>query len=338
MNSAAELRPAPTLRPGAVYPLRPLAQDETFSAAFAVIRHSPRAVLGLPFLAGLINVLTLLVLLAVLPSDAFLRMLADPLAFDNQELMLASLVDGWMIALLLLSSFIGWLIMLMSLGLLAIPGLRAAYGLPTSLLQTVTMRAGRLGWLLLHLVVVSLLLGLVGLVAMVIGALLIGLTMLVGAIVVLPAMFLLLCWVTAAFMFGPLVVVVERRNAFSALGRSFALNRGQWWRHIGAVALLYLMLGVVMTISSIPAGVIAGIGGDLAWQSAEGNEDLLVLAVLGFGQLYDAVLSALLVSLAGTVIAMMYLNSRFRREALDIDLARTAQQTEPAERILPGGS
>lgn len=132
---------------------------------------------------------------------------------------------------------------------------------------------------------------------------------------------------TAGLMFGPLVVVVERRNAFSAIGRSFALNRGMWWRHIGAVALLYLMLLVVLGVTSLPAGIVAGLGGELAWQSEQGQNDLLVLLVLGFGQLYDMALNTLLVALVGTVIGVMYLNARFRREALDVMLKHVAPPT-----------
>ncbi|WP_150460762.1 hypothetical protein [Nesterenkonia ebinurensis] len=323
-SPASAAAPSAAVHPGALYPLRPLAQDEVFLGAFQVIRRNPRAALGLPLLAALLNFAASMLLMALMPSEAYIRMLTDPVAFENQELALAALSEGWMVLLLTLTSFVGYLIMAMSVGLLAIPALRAAYGLPTTLGQTIRLRAGRLGWLLLHIVVLMIMLSVAGAVAVVLGFLLILVTFGLGLILVLPALFLLLCWVSAAFMFGPAAIVVERRNAFSAIARSFQLNRGGWWRHIGAVALLYLMLGVVLVITSLPAGLAAGVGAELAWQSAQGQDDLLVLVILGIGQAYDVVLSTLLVGLIGTVLGLMYLNARFRREALDVLLLQAA--------------
>lgn len=330
----------PAAAPGAVFPLRPMAQEETFSAAFAVIRRNPRAALGVPFLAGLLNFLVSLVLLVVLPSETYTRMLVDPMAYENPELTWAAMSDGWVMLLMTLTSFLGILIMALPLGLLGIPALRAAYGLPSSLRQTLTLRAGTIGWLLLHLLLLTVLLSVLALVAVVLGGVLLGVTLFTAVIVVVPGLFLLLCWVTAAVMFGPLVIVVERRNAFSAVARSFSLNRGLWWRHIGAAALMYLMLGIALLVASLPAGLIAGFGGGLAWQSPSGQEDGLVLLVLGLVQLYDTVLSALLIALVGTVIAVTYLNARFRQEALDVVLlhAATAPSQSPTDldQLLPG--
>ncbi|GFZ82186.1 hypothetical protein [Nesterenkonia alkaliphila] len=313
--------------PGAVYPLRPLAQDEVFLGAFSVIRRNPRAVLGLPFLAGLLNFVVSVLMMVLMPSEAYIRWLTDPLAFENQEVALAALSEGGLVLLTTVITLVGNLILALSIGLLAIPALRAAYGLPTTLGQTLTLRAGRLGWLVLHILVLMVLLGVAAAIIVVLSFLLVLVTFGLGLLLVLPGLFLLLCWLTAAFMFGPAAIVVERRNAFSAITRSFQLNRGLWWRHIGTVALLYLMLGVVLVITSLPAGLVAGVGAELAWVSAQGQDDLLVLLILGLSHAYDVVLTTLLAALVGTVLALMYLNSRFRREALDvllIDAASTA--------------
>ena len=326
----------PQVRPGAVYPLRTMAQDEVFSGAFSVIRRNPRAVLGLPFLAGVLNFATAILLMIIFPSQQFMRMFLDPAAFDDPEVAWAVMGDGAMWLLLILTGFIGSLLLALSVGLLAIPTLRAAYGLPTTLSQTIRLRAGTLGWLGLHCLLLGLLLGIGGFFALVISALLIGMTFFLAAIVVLPGLFLLLCWVSAAFMFGPMVTVVERRNAFSALARSIRLNRGLWWRHIGAVALVYLIGTIAVLVASLPAGLVMGFGSEAAWQSPQGQADWLSIAALALGQLYDAVLAALMVALAGTVIAVMYLNARFRQEALDAVLLDAAAGSRDPARLIPG--
>ena len=344
MSTTTPARLSPhTPRPGAVFPLRPLAQDELFKAAFTVIRRCPRAVLGLPLAAAVVNLGVAVLLLAASPGDAYLRMLTDPMAFENEEMLLAALSEGGVLLLMVTGFVISGLAWAVSVGLLAIPVLRAAYGLPTSLRQTVGLRARRLGWLLLHLLVVVTALLLVGALAVAAGVLITVVTLGFGLLVALPALFLLLCWLTAGLMFGPLLTVVEGRNAFSAIGRSFTLNRGMWWRHIGAVALLYLMLVVVLVVTALPATLVTELGSELAWRSDPEQSEVLVLVVLGLGQLYDLVLNTLLVALIGTLISVMYLNARFRREALDVMLkhlapqpAQTEAEAAELDAVLPG--
>lgn len=84
------------------------------------------------------------------------------------------------------SSFIGSLVMAMSLGLLAIPVVRSAYGLPTTLRQTVLLRVGRLGWLLLHLLVLLVVTGVLSVIVVVAGVLLTVATFGFGLLLVLP--------------------------------------------------------------------------------------------------------------------------------------------------------
>lgn len=321
MNTAA-LAPsaAGPVRPGAIYPLRPLAQDETFLGAFSVIRRNPRATLGLVFLAAVLNFVVSLLLLTAMPSDAYLRMLTDPTAFENEEMAFAILTDGGVVVLMLLTSFIGMVAMTMPLGILAIPALRAAYGLTTSLGQALRLRARRFGWLVLHVALLIVGVSTVGTAAVFAALFLLLIAPLPGLILVLPALLLALCWVTAGLMFGPLLVVVERRNAFSAIGRSFALNRGRWWRHIGTVALVYLMLGVVLLVTYAPVGVLTAIGGIFS----PDQDGPFILVMLGISQFYEMALNTLLMTFVGVLVAMLYLNVRFRREALDVMLLDTA--------------
>lgn len=326
------------MAPGSVYPLRTLAQDEVFQGAFRVIRRNPRAALGLPFLAGVINVVFSILLVAFSPSDSLQRMMLDPASFEDPELVMAAMSEGTAIILLLLSSLISNLLIALAFALLAIPTMRSAYGLPTTLWQTVRLRAGTIGWLLLFFVLVGVLLGGGGLVVLFISGMIIGLTFFIGAVVVLPALFLLLCCVTVALLFAPAAIVVERCNAFSAIARSFQLNRGLWWRHIGTVALLYLMVGLAVLIASLPAFLLMGLGTELAWQSPDGEDGIWPLLVLGLTQLYDTILAALMTALIGTAVAMMYFNTRVRREGLDLVLAQAAPSTHESEleTLVPG--
>src|SRR5699024_3578222 len=88
-------------------------------------------------------------------------------------------------------------------------------------------------------------------------------------------------------------------------------------------------------VASLPAGIVMSLGSEIAWQSPQGQDDWWAVLVLGLGQLFDGALAALLVALAGTVFAMMYLNARFRQEALDAVLLDAAGEAETAAGMLP---
>lgn len=321
--------------PGSVFPLRAMTQDELFSAAVAVVRRNPRATLGLPFLSGLIGIAVTVLALLLFPSPAYLRMITDPAAFEDLELAAAAFSDISLLLIMMLNAVLTGLLGFTALGLLAIPTLRSALGLPTTLWQAVRLRASRIGWLILHLALVFMGLAIVFGLLIVVASILAGLTMFIGLIVILPCLFLLLCVVTAALMFGPAAIMVEGHNAFSAVGRSIQLNRGLWWRHIGLLALFYLVITGAIVVASTPVGLLVSFGGELAWTAAPENQDRWAMLLLVGSQLFDLILNTLIIALSGTLASVMYLNIRFRREALDVVLS-TANTDDDAATLLPG--
>ncbi|MBO0594329.1 hypothetical protein I2485_07320 [Nesterenkonia sp. E16_7] len=333
----------PALTPGSVFPLRRMVADELFSAAVAVIRRSPKAVLGVPFLAGLVNFGLTLVMMLVLPSSSYMRMLTDPGAFEDPDLALGVAADAAFLWVTFASSALTSLVIAVATAYMVLPTLRAAYGLHTGMGQTVRLRLGRLGPTVVNLLVLGLILTVVALPVFFVAVLLLVITLFLGAVVVLPGLFLALCWITAAVMYAPLTVVVERRGPFAAIGRSWQLNRGRWWRNIGLVALLYVILGLVFTIASMPLMVTVAAAELLEGSPLPGGE-WAGFAVFALTELYGTVLSTLFIGVVGTVISLMYLNARIRQEALDVTLLAAADPVRlplhsartPAERLVPG--
>lgn len=323
------------LTPGSVFPLRRMVADELFSAAVAVIRRSPKAVLGVPFLAGLVNFGLTLVMMLVLPSSSYMRMLTDPGAFEDPDLALGVATDAAFLWVTFASTALTFLVIAVATAYMVLPTLRAAYGLHTGMAQTVRLRLGRLGPTVLNLLVLGLILSVVALPVFFIAVLLLVVTLFFGAVVVLPALFLALCWVTAAVMYAPLTVVVERLGPFAAIARSWRLNRGRWWRNIGLVALLYVILGLVFTIASVPLMLTVAVS-ELLEGAASGQ--WAGFAVFALTELYGTVLSTLFIGVVGTVISLMYLNARIRQEALDVTLLAAADpvQSQPGQYGQPG--
>ncbi|GAB3847585.1 hypothetical protein [Nesterenkonia populi] len=315
-------------QPGSVYPLRPLGLNETFSAAMAVIRHSPKAALGVPFAAGAATLLLTLLTSLVLPSPMN-RLLADPAAYDDQELALAVMADGAFLAVSMIIGFFASLLWLAAAALLITPALRSGLGLRTSFGQTLRQPPAVWGRLALHLGLLTILLFLVALIGTFVAVLIIAITMFIGALFVVPAALLGTAWGITALIHAPLVIVSERRGAFSAISRSLQLNRGLWWRNMGAVSLLMIMVLVIATAAAFPVGLLTGFAG--AESGAEGpDEGIAPWMMIGMHVVENAV-SAVGMALAGAGAAMIHISSRIRQEALDVRLSRAAARTHHGE-------
>jgi hypothetical protein len=120
-------------------------------------------------------------------------------------------------------------------------------------------------------------------------------------------------WLLVRFSVAVPALIAEQAGPVRALGRSWALSEGGWWRTFGLLAVLYLIAYVV--------GSVLGLFG-------------LPLLLVPFlpsmvrGALYVAVSGlsgALVLPLTSIAVALLYVDLRVRREAYDLDqLAREA--------------
>lgn len=323
-------------QPGRVFPLRRMTLGEVLGGGLSMVRHAPRSVIGVPFAAGIVNFLMTLLMLLVFPSADILRMFADPFAFDDDELLVRLASDVGFILTLIIVTVAQSFILAVGFTLVALPTLRATFGFRTDFAQTLRLRSGRVGWLLLHIAVLSLLGLVVSLLVVVVSGVFVVATFFFGLILVLPGVLLLTAWLTAGFMYAPLVVVVEDHGPFSAIARSWRLNRGRWWINIGTVSLLYLMLMVMLTIASLPLGIATVIGSEMAPAAEEpGSESTMSMIIFAVGSLVDSLLTAIFIGLVGALVTVMYLNCRIHQESLDVTLLRAAEGTSDDGRIVP---
>lgn len=91
------------------------------------------------------------------------------------------------------------------------------------------------------------------------------------------------------------------------------------------MALLYVILGLVFTVASMPLMLTVALSELLAGSTSPGGE-WAGFAVFALTELYGTVLSTLFIGVVGTVISLMYLNARIRQEALDVTLLAAADR------------
>ncbi len=135
------------------------------------------------------------------------------------------------------------------------------------------------------------------------------------------AAFVFIVWLGIRWALAYAVLLAERVNPARALGRSFALVAGNWWRTLGILLLVGILASILQSaIGALFTGIAALVPGL--------NDDLRAAAVTVVSALVNAIVGAI----SPIAITMLYLDLRVRKEGVDLDqLARqTAPGTAPA--------
>ncbi|NNG40124.1 hypothetical protein HJ588_12705 [Flexivirga sp. ID2601S] len=302
----AQLAPKP-----GVIPLRPLRLGDVFEGTFATIRGNPGATLGLSAIVALVVAIP-----AILTTIAFSN--ADLSTTDDSG---TTLNFGTQIGQNVSGIYMG-LAGIFLTGMLTIVVAEAVLGRRISIGETWQKVRGRLlpllGMTMLQILalVVFLVIGTAIVVVLALTAplavtvsvgIVLGLALVVGFVYV---------WVKIGFAGAALVL--ERIGPIAAFKRSWALTKGQWWRIFGITLLGQLLVSFVAGIATMPAALILGI-------SAADSGTPSVGAIVAF-ELITVAISALTAPFVAGVSALLYLDQRIRKEALDVTLMQAAGQ------------
>jgi Membrane domain of glycerophosphoryl diester phosphodiesterase len=104
-------------------------------------------------------------------------------------------------------------------------------------------------------------------------------------------------------------IVFERKGPFGAMGRSFSLTRGNFWRVLGTLVVVFLLL-LVMTIA---LSVLIGVG----LFSVESASEAVVAVVY---TALNVIVIALTYPLFAAILTVIYYDLRVRNEGFDLQL------------------
>jgi hypothetical protein len=131
---------------------------------------------------------------------------------------------------------------------------------------------------------------------------------------VIPGVFLAIKW----SMTFP-AIVAERAGPFQAMGRSWELTRGHWWRTFGALL-------VVVLISFVLAfAILVALGAAIATSDS--------ISELAFAVLITAVtiiVLAVLYPLTSAIVTVIYYDLRVRNEGFDLQLLARGVGSDPS--------
>lgn len=324
-------------KPGVVE-LRPLGFADLLDAAFAVLRRAPLATLANAVLVQLVPALVLLLLLQWLDFSvvAVERTLedwaSDPGAvMPGPEVWARAFPHPW-------QAYAGAAAALFAVQLLAnvlvvgpvtVAAMRAVLGLPTGWRQSLALAGGGMLRLVLWnvllyvagMVMASALLAVVLVLAGTAGIAVAALAA-IGMCLVLGPLYL---WVAIRLCLVPTLLLTRPPRIPRAMRSSWSLTTGSWWRTLGILLVVAVVLGILSGILSQLFGLV---GGQLFGAGAVPD------AALALGLVANTLVGALGLVLTQLMLTMLQVDLRIRRERLDLALAAEAQQ--PAVHPIPG--
>ncbi|MGG5173655.1 hypothetical protein ACQQCD_01360 [Pseudarthrobacter sp. J1763] len=326
-------------KPGAI-PLRPLGLADILSGAFSVLRRTPGAILGssliLYTLIGLIIAGTASYATSIgvgldssMSSDGGLP--PEVAAFG------LAVISG----MVLLAAVVGLCSVLLQ-GAVSIPVSRAALNRKTSLAQMWRGARGRI-WAVVGFAVLTVLAGSVWF------GLAVGILVLTANVdwqwslplnlLGMSGVFVGFLWIYIKISLVPSIIVVERLGIFASIKRSWTLTTHNWWRILGINLLTGLIVGVSTNIVSFAISTGSTlIFSTFAPRQSPGDYLGGYLIAMAATVVLTCFVSAFGFALQASVIALIYLDLRMRRDGLDVELMRLNESNEIDNGGVPGGS
>lgn len=313
--------PPPPPKPG-IIALRPLGLTEILDGAISAMRTYPRIMLGLSaVVAAVTQLLTLPLTWLLLHDSADAAFSFDRPTTPQEDVTFAAsavTATGVQVVVTLVAT-------LVLTGILTVVVSRAVLGQGITARDAWEQARPRLPALLGVTVLVMLIVLGIGVVALAPGVVLAvtgaptaatALAFVVGV----PALLVVAGYLYVAFALAPPAIVLERQRVVASLRRSRQLVRGAWWRTFGILLLVNVLAGVLGNILAVPFQVLAML---LAYLSGD-NLNIYALAPLLVTSLGTILASAVTWPFTAVATALLYVDRRMRREALDVELARAA--------------
>ena len=308
-------------KPG-IIPLRPLMFGEILDGSFQAIRRNAKAMLGAALLTqSLVAVLTAVLTAVSATSAGSLETWARGLTRQDIVPVALSFAAG-VLFVSVLTLFLSAVLQ----GAMVVPVARSVLNRPTAFRLMWALARSRAGALirLAAVLVAGSLLG--ALLFMALAILLVSTVGGVGALILIPlglVCFVLYVWIYIKLMVAPAAVVVEELGALDSIRRSWELSRNNWWRLLGITLVVGIMVGVIAQIVTIPVSLLSGFY--TAVVSPHGGPDQALTAAVVVGvatAVIGAVVGAVGFAFQTSVMALLYLDLRMRRDGLDIALLR----------------
>ncbi|HEX5995489.1 MAG TPA: hypothetical protein VFY84_10145 [Jiangellales bacterium] len=333
--------PPPPVKPG-VIPLRPLGVGEILDGAVTTIRRNPGPMLGLSAVVAII--VQLIGLAATILMFRDLQAIEDLPATASPSEVFGVL--GGTLGGLSVVAVVSWIATVILTGILTVVVSRAVLGQNLTVGQAWGMAKPRLLMLLLLslvyiLIAFSPVLVVIALAVVALDAGGADAALAAIGLASIPAVILTI-WLYVRYALASPAFMLEstpgrhpgdpsrRIGMGKALRRSAELVRSSWWRLFGILILVWIVAFIVTQVISVLFSVPTYFFADPL--EPESMTSLGVLSLSALGGIVSTTITAPFLAAA---VALLYIDRRIRREALDVELARAAGVTIPGRTDQP---
>jgi hypothetical protein len=309
----------PALQPG-IIPLRPLGMGEIYDGAFRAVRANPRVMFGLAALVVTLAVTIQSVIQWYVRGIAAGQM--SDLATDIDPSGQAGVADSMGSSVgILFGAPITAIATTVLTGLLIVSVSRSVLGQVAGIGEV--LRSWRV-WLVVGFTFLTglawvVLLGVIVLVVVLLArADQIGPAVGVGLLGAV-AVAVLAVWFSTRTLLVPPALMLEGKKFWPTIGRAWRLTRGSFWRLLGIYLLTSILAGIIAQIIVVPASLISALIFRDPTATSFGS-----IVVTGVATIIASTLST---TFLASVVALLYIDVRMRREGLDVELARAAEST-----------
>lgn len=316
---------APPPKPG-LLPLRPLSFGTLLWAPFRTLRRNPAATFG----SGLVvQLATALITAAVIIPVTFLVITRvdqapaaeqDAVATGSIAILLLTLLVPLAVSIVAGAFLQGVMVVEVATGTL---GERLTFG-------ALWRRAAKRIWPLIGwtaLVAVAVLLAAILAIAVVVAAILIAdpFTVIITIVLVLLGALgvaVLAAWLGTKLALVPSVIVLEGAGVGAAMRRSWRLTDGYFWRTLGTLLLVGLMLNVAAQVVVQPISLVGSFLAVLIDPTGTGPALTITIVTTAVTFLLSLVIGAITSVVQAALVAVITIDLRMRKEGLDLELQR----------------
>ncbi len=316
----------PPPKPGLI-PLRPIEFGTVLGASFQVLRRNPRPTFGAALLLNALVVFLSTGISTVIVVSGFER--ASRASLADSDTIFAGTIALALVATLLA---VGISIVAQALlqGVISIEVSRATLGEKLTLRQLIELGRGRwwalIGWTALLGLAVAAAFGV--LIALSLGFFIVGDPVAIAGgviflIVGILGLAVVSVWIGMMLAFVPAAIIIERLPLGTAVRRSWRLVRGAFWRILGTLLLVSVMVNIAASVVTTPFQLAATFAAPLVNPAGEVQTDLTVFLVLNLVVVgITAVVGAIGAVLTTAATSLLYIDRRMRTEGLDLELQR----------------
>jgi hypothetical protein len=329
----------PPPKPGLI-PLQPLTLGTILSGSFQVMRRNPRPTFGVSLVInGIIGLITILTVGAATYFSLDRVVNATESAVDD--------IAAGGVAVTLLSSLLGLGLALVGTailqGIISLEVARGTVGEKLRFRALWALARGRvgvlIGWSVLIgavvFVVTAVVVVAIVVLAVTLGTLGIVLAIVVGLLAIAGAI-ALGAWLGTRLSLVPSVLLLERLTLMPALRRSWSLTTGYFWRTFGIQILVAAIVGIAAQVVTFPVSIILSLSsgvtnpnGDLSALAGTTLLSMVVTTVIG------SLVASVTAIITSASTALIYIDLRMRKEGLDLDLVRFVEAKQGGDPSVP---